>query len=68
MLLLLLLGLRLRELGGIQTKVSNCLLVKLPGSLELLALLELLHGVLSFAAPASVRATGLEAIHPHCQL
>jgi hypothetical protein len=59
--LLLLLTLLL-EFGGIQAEIGNRLLIKLPGRLQLLALLELLYGILGFAAPAPVRSAGLEAI------
>jgi hypothetical protein len=59
---LLLLALRLREFGRVQTEVGDRLFIKLSRRLHLLALLELLHGVLGFVAPASIRPSGLEAV------
>ncbi|WP_245312861.1 hypothetical protein [Bradyrhizobium macuxiense] len=58
----LLLALRLLELGCIQSKVCDRLLIRLSGRLELLALLELLHGAFGFVAPASVRGACLETV------
>jgi hypothetical protein len=52
----------LGELRCIQAEVSDGLLIELSGCLQLLALLELLHGVRRLAAPASVGWACLEAI------
>src|SRR5262249_7266251 len=47
---------------GVETEVGHCLLVKLPAGLDLLALLELLDGVLGLPSPPAIRATDLEAV------
>src|SRR6185437_13938223 len=54
LLLPLLLALRLRKLGCIQAKVGDRLPVELTRRLQLLAVLELLHGTRGFVAPASI--------------
>src|SRR6185312_10338073 len=62
LLLPLLLALRLRKLGCIQAKVGDRLPVELTRRLQLLAVLELLHGTRGFVAPASICRPGLETV------
>lgn len=62
MMALLLHALGLREPRCVQAEVRHCLLIELSGRMQLLALLELLHGVLGLVAPASIRPASLEAV------
>src|SRR6516164_675425 len=48
--------------SGIEAEVGHRLLVKLSARLDLLALLELLDGVLGFRSQPAIRATNLESI------